>query len=103
MMIQHIPVLLSLIVNITKHIVGQLQQQDVMVEYAMAMLYPKLRDGIVTGNGTLPRPTLGSFVVATMTMARVQECSTSTSSTALLTAAFRSVSFSSLRALALLL
>src|SRR5574344_463759 len=103
MMIQHIPVLLSLIVNITKHIVGQLQQQDVMVEYAMAMLYPKLRDGIVTGNGTLPRPALGSLVVATMTMARMQECSTSATSSAVLAASFLSVSFSSLKALALLL
>src|SRR5574344_695879 len=98
-MAQLILVLPSLIVNITKHIVGQLQQQAVMVVSVMVMLYLKRQDGMVTTIDMLTRPALGSIVVATMAMARLRGCSPSASSTAMLTATLRSVSFSSLRAL----
>src|SRR5574344_484672 len=107
MIIHHILVLLSLIINITKHIAGQKQQQAVMVEYAMVMPYLKQQAGIVTMLSMLLRPTLGSVAVATVALARMQECSASSTWTAMLTvlllAAFRSVLFSSLRALDLLL
>src|SRR5574344_62441 len=102
-MAQLILVLPSLIVNITKHIVGQLQQQAVMVVSVMVMLYLKRQDGMVTTIDMLTRSPLGSFVVIAMTMARMQECSSSTTPAAMLSAPLRSVSFSSLRALALLL
>src|SRR5574344_62316 len=102
-MAQLILVLPSLIVNITKHIVGQLQQQAVMVVSVMVMLYLKRQDGMVTTIDMLTRPALGSIVVAAMAVARMRECSTSTTTAAVLTASIRSVSFSSLRALALLL
>src|SRR5574344_1414989 len=99
--IQPILVLLCLTVNITKHIVVQLQLQAVMVVSVMVMLYPKQQNGIVTMLTMLTRPALGSFVVASVAMARMRGCSTSTATSSMLTATIRSASSSSLRALAL--